>query len=76
MVIPSLKSMKFYSENYGLGNPRSWHYNMSHPFLIAITGHSIIEMPWIQVDPYIGCLVYQPVFMGTKKKYLVELNST
>ena len=38
-----------------MGDPLAWHFNLSHPFLLGITNHRLVELPYFIEHPYVAC---------------------
>ncbi len=68
--------MEFYSVNFGIGDPTGWHFNHTHPFVLGMTTHSIVELPWVKEETAILCNAYDRHIIGEEFRYVVTFNQS
>ncbi|CAD8100552.1 unnamed protein product [Paramecium sonneborni] len=56
VFIPKLQAVEFYNDNFAIGNdPSKWSFNRSYPFILGLTQHTIVELPYVNYPPYVYC---------------------
>ncbi|CAD8178541.1 unnamed protein product [Paramecium octaurelia] len=77
VFIPKLQDVEFYNDNFAIGNdPSKWSFNQSFPFILGLTQHTIVEIPYISQPPYVYCSPSSDEDIGIVYQYDINLYST
>lgn len=72
MYLPHLQGLEFYSEYFGQVDSN----NISHPFILGMTTHDLVQVPYFEQVPGIACQTSNRNDVGKTRKFEVVINST
>ncbi|CAD8196986.1 unnamed protein product [Paramecium octaurelia] len=77
VFIPKLQSVKFYGSDFQTeGDDNQWSFQKEYPFLLGLTQHTIVELPYIVRNPQIFCEPKSEQDVGKIYKYEILMNAT
>ncbi|CAK60178.1 unnamed protein product (macronuclear) [Paramecium tetraurelia] len=77
VFVPKLQNVQFYDSDFVTeGTPNSWSFQKSYPYLLGLTQHYIVELPYIIRNPQIYCNPRSELDVGNIYKYDILMNAT
>lgn len=75
ITIPKLQAVEFFSQDDGFNDPATWHLSKKHPFILGMTYHHIVEIPYFIQTPVVVCNTRAKSSLGRQWKYKMEMTS-